>query len=308
MNIRKTFSLLIIVFFFTTSVTGITQGVWPVGPLWADLPELEYIYDSDDTVWFYSTLPDFGMVPRYIVTYEKSTKNMKFHSMGSIRIPKIAPVDYSKSKQLPSYLHIEPHEITLKGAKIFIPNLTLEESERLREWSAYLQRNRRNALSKFTLSNAMQGSFIEVNGVYYFGMKGGIAEGIGHLGGLVVYPSQDEELSVLRSKYLVDCSATDIVRIGDELAIATVYQGEYLNYWTGRYWEDGEERKVGLVLYNVNTGKWRNIPTGDLDIIIREMSLIDGSLWMTTNWGISCYNPDADKIRNWCWDLSLVEK
>jgi hypothetical protein len=57
-----------------------------------------------------------------------------------------------------------------------------------------------------------------------------------------------------------------------------------------------------------HTGKWRNIPTGDLDIIIREMSIIDGSLWMTTNWGISCYDPDADKIRNWCWNLSLVEK
>jgi hypothetical protein len=307
MNIRKIFSLLIIVLLFTISVTGIAQGVWPVGPLWADLPELEYIYDSDDTIWFYSTLPDFGIVPRYIVTYDRSTKSMKFHPMASIRIPKDAPVDLSKSRQLPSYLHIEPYEITLRGVKIFIPNLTLGESERLREWSAYLQRNRRMALSKFTLSNALQGSFIEVNGVYYFGMKGGISEGIGHLGGLVVYRPQDEELSVLRSKYLVDCSATDIVRIGDELAIATVYRGEYF-VGSGLYWEDGEERKVGLVLYNLNMGKWRNIPMGDLDIIIREMSVIDDSLWMTTNWGISCYDPDTDEIKNWVWDLSLVEK
>jgi hypothetical protein len=306
MNIRKTFSLLIIVFLFTISVTEIAQGVWPVGPLWADLPELEYIYDSGDTIWFYSTLPDFGIVPRYIVTYEKSTKSMRFHPMGSIRIPKDAPVDHSKSRQLPSYLHIEPHEITLKGVKIFIPNLTLEESERLREWSAYLQRNRHMAVNEFALSNALQRSFIEVNGVYYFGMKGGISEGIGHLGGLVVYRPQDEELSVLRSKYLVDCSATDIVRIGDELAIATLYRGEYF-IGSGLYWEDGEERKVGLVLHNANTGKWRNIPTGDLDIIIREMSVIDDSLWMTTNWGISCYDHDTEKIRNWCWNLSLVE-
>jgi len=307
MNVRKTSSLLIIVCFFMISVTGIARGAWPVGPLWADLPELKYIYDSDDTIWFYSTLPGYGIVPRYIVTYEKSTKSMKFHPMGSIRIPKNAPVDLSKSKQLPSYLHIEPHEIMLKGVKISIPNLTLEESELLSGWSAYLQRNRHMTVDEFTLSNAMQGSFIEVDGVYYFGMKGGISEGIGHLGGLVVYPSQDEELSVLRSKYLVDCSVTDIVRIGDELGIATLYRGEYF-IGSGLYWEDSEERKVGLVLYNVDTGKWRNIPTGDLDIVIREMSVIDGSLWMTTNWGISCYDPDTDKIRNWAWDLSLVEK
>lgn len=307
MNIGKTFCLMTIVFLFTIGVTGIAQGVWPVGPLWADLPELEYIYDSDDTIWFYSTLSGYGIVPRYIVTHGKSTKSMEFHPMGSIRIPENAPVDLSKSKQLLSYLHIEPHEITLKGVKVFIPDLTLEESERLRKWSAYLQRNRHMAVNEFTLSNAMQGSFIEVDGVYYFGMKGGISEGIGHLGGLVFYRPQDEELSVLRSKYLVDCSVTDIVRIGDELAMATVYQGEYF-IGSGLYWEDGEEREVGLVLYNLDTGKWRNIPMGDLDIIIREMSVIDDSLWVTTNWGISCYDPNADEIRNWIWDLSLVEK
>jgi hypothetical protein len=306
MNIGKIFILVITLCFFMGSVTGIAHGGWP-DPSWADLPKLEYIHDSGDIIWFYSTLEVVGFPPRYIVTYGKSIKSMKFHPMGSIRIPKNAPVDYSKSRKLPTYLHIEPHEITLRGVKISIPNLTLEESERLREWSAYLQRNRHISVNEFTLSNAMQGSFIEVNGVYYFGMKGGIAEGVGHLGGLVVYRPQDEELSVLRSKYLVDCSVTDIVRIGDELAIATVYHGEYF-IGSGLYWEDGEEREVGLVLYNANTGKWRNIPMGDPDIIIREMSVIDDSLWMTTNWGISCYDPDTDEIRNWVWDLSLVEK
>ena len=97
------------------------------------------------------------------------------------------------------------------------------------------------------------------------------------------------------------------MRIGGELAISTVYQGEG-TIGSGLYWEDGRLHKVGLVLYNINTGKWRHIPTENLDIIIREMRVIDDSIWMVTNWGVSHYQPDTDKMRNWCWSLSFVEK
>lgn len=306
MNSRKTSLLLAIVWFITTGVIGVAHGGWP-DPPWADLPRLEYIYDSDDIIWFYSTLEVGGFPPRYVVTYEKHTRNIRFHPISSKEIPKDAPIDFRKSELLPPNLSIEPRDITFKETSIAIPELTLEEAERLREWSAYLQQNRRLPLTKFALSNALQGSFAEVDGVYYFGMKGGITEGIGHLGGLVVYDPFKQKSVILRSKYLVDCSVTGIVRIGNELAVSTLYQGE-ATIGSGLYWGNGKSHKVGLVLYNINTGKWRHIPTENLDIIIREMSVIGGSIWMITNCGISHYQPDIDEMRDWCWSLSLVER
>ena len=138
-------------------------------------------------------------------------------------------------------------------------------------------------------------------------MSGGIEEGFGHFGGLIVYRPPDKECVILRSKYLVSCSVTDIIQIGDELALSTFYQGEY-SLDTGQYLENDKSHKVGLVLYNIDTGKWRNIPIGDLDVIIHKMSVIDNSIWMITNLGISCYQPDVDKMRNWFWSLSLVER
>ncbi len=306
MNSGKIFLLLTTAWFITICVVGVAQGAWP-NPAWADLPELEYIHDSDDMIWFYSALEVGGFPPRYVVTYEKHTRNIRFHPISGKEIPEDAPIDFRKSKQLPSYLLIEPSNVTFKGARAVIPELTQEEAERLREWSAYLQRNRRLPLTKFTLSNALQGSFAEVDGTYYFGMKGGITEGVGHLGGLVVYRPLEQEIAVLRSKYLVDCSITGIVRVGDELAVSTLYQGEG-SIGSGSYWENGKSHNVGLVLYNMNTGKWRHVPTENLDIIIREMSVIDDSIWMTTNCGISHYQPDTGKMRNWCWFLSLEER
>lgn len=309
---EKAFLLSTVLWFITICVVGVAHGGWN-DPPWADLPKLEYIYDSDDTIWFYSTLEVGGFPPRYVVTYEKQTRNISFHPISSKKIPEDAPLGFRKSKQLPSDLHVEPRDhmkprdIIFKGTRIAVPELTLEETKRLREWSACLQDNRRFPLTMLTLSNALQGSFIEVNGTYYCGMEGGIAEAYGHLGGLVVYRPPDEECTILRSKYLVDCSITDIVRIGDELAVSTLLSQEG---WVGpgAYWENGASYKVGLVLYNINTGKWRHIPIEDLDIIIRGMSVIDGSLWMITNYGVSHYQPDTDKMRNWCWSLSLVER
>jgi len=164
-------------------------------------------------------------------------------------------------------------------------------------------------LDKFTLVNALHGSFIEVDGVYYFGMKGGIAEGVGHLDGLAIYRPPEKTFTILRSRYLVDSAVTGIAQIGDELVMSTVYQGEYTGQIaSGLFWENGAEHKVGLVLYNTDTEKWRHIPIDNLDIIIRRMSVIDGQLWMTTNLGISCYQPEENRIRNWCWELSLIEK
>jgi hypothetical protein len=171
----------------------------------------------------------------------------------------------------------------------------MDETERLSKWSSILQRDIRTNLSlaEFTLSNELQGSFAEVNGIYYFGMSGGIEEGIGHWGGLITYSPPEEKCVILRSKYLVDCSVTDIIKIGDELAMSTVCQGEY-SLGHSYYWEKDKSHKVGLVLYNIETGKWRNILIGDLDVIIHKMSVIDGSIWMITNFGISCYQPDVD--------------
>ena len=308
MDSKKFFPLLTIVWLITVSAIGIAHGAWP-DPFWADLPKLEYIYDSDDIIWFYSTLESLGFPPRYVVTYEKSTGSIEFHPVSTKKIPKDAPIDFHKSKQLPTYLEIEPHQVVFRGIEIAIPALTLAEAERLRDGSAYLQRNRRMHLDKFTLDNALQGSFIEVDGVYYFGMKGGIAEGVGHLGGLAVYHPPEMMFTVLRSRYLVDSAVTGITQMGDELVMSTVYQGEFVTVTgPGLYWENGGEHKVGLVLYNTSTGKWRHIPIDNLDIIIRKMSGIDAQLWMTTNLGISCYQLEADKMRNWCWELDLARK
>jgi len=302
-----------------------TYGAWPAEPWWG-LPELEYIYNSGDTIWLYSALEDIGFPPRYVVTYEKSTGNIEFYLANSKEIPKDAPIDFPKPRELSSYLSIKPYEIsfegtkvsikkpsevTFKGTKIAIPKLTSEEIESLGKWSVYLQRNRHIPLSEITLSNELQGSLVETDGVYYFGMKGGISERIGHIGGLVVYRPSEKKSVILRSKYLVDCSVTGILRIDDELAISTVFKGETGNSSSGLYWEDGKPRKVGLVLYNINTGKWRHLSTENANIsgdIIREMEVIDDSIWMITNWGISYYQPKTDKVRSWRWSLSLVEK
>ena len=307
MGSRKNLSILTILCFITICVIGKAYGGWPA-TAWADLPKLEYIYDSGDIIWFYSPLEVGGFPPRYVVTYEKTTRNIEFHSISSKEVPKDAPINFQKSKQLPSYLSIEPNEITFKGTKFAIPELTTDEAERLSEWSDYIQRNLQfDPTIKFTLSNALQGSFLEVNGIYYFGMAGGIEEGIGNFGGLIVYRPPDKECFILRSKYLVGCSVTGIIQIGDELALSTLYHSEEM-IGTGQYWENDKSHKVGLVLYNIDTGKWRNIPIGDLDVIIHKMSLINDSIWMITNFGISCYQPDIDKMRNWFWSLSLVER
>lgn len=306
MDSKKAFLLLTIVCFIAINMNGKAYGGWPAPP-WADLPKLEYIYDSGDVIWFYSPLEVGGFPPRYVVTYEKTTRNIQFHPINNKEIPKDAPI--SKLKYLPSYLSIKPNEINFKGTKIAIPELTMYETERLSKWSSILQRdiNTNRSLAEFTLSNELQGTFAEVNGIYYFGMKGGISEGFGHWGGLITYSPPEEKCVILRSKYLVDCSVTDIIKIGDELAMSTIYQGEY-SLDPGYYWEKDKSHKVGLVLYNISSEKWRNIPIENLDIIIREMSVIDDSIWMITNLGISHYQPDSDKIRNWCWYLSLIEK
>jgi len=304
---RLVISLIFVSIFITT--VFLTYGAWP-GPPWQDLPKLEYIYDSGDTIWFYSTLEIGGFPPRYVVTYEQSTKKMRFYSANSKAIPEDAPIDFHKSKELPSYLDINLSEITFNGNKISIPKLTLDEIERLSKWSVFLQRNRHLPLNRFTLGNAFQGSFAEIDGVYYFGMKGGISEGIGHIGGLVVYSPSENKISILRSKYLVDCSVTGILHVGDELAISTIYSG-VSKISSGLYWENGKSHKVGLVLYNTNTGNWRNLSTENSNIsgnIIREMKIVEDSIWMITNWGISCYQIKKGKILSWYWSLNLVEK
>jgi len=195
--IEITFVLILII------IVPSTYGAWPAEPWWG-LPELEYIYNSGDTIWFYSAPEVSGFPPRYVVTYKKSTKNIRFYPVSSKAIPKDAPIDFHKSKQLPPYLSIKPSEITFKGTKIAIPKLTSEEIERLRKFSFHLRRmSEFNVpLSELTLSNELQGSLIETDGVYYFGMKGGISEGIGHIGGLVVYRPSEKKSVILRSNIL----------------------------------------------------------------------------------------------------------
>ena len=87
---------------------------------------------------------------------------------------------------------------------------------------------------------------------------------------------------MLHSRHLVDSAVTGVTQIGDEFVMSIAYRGESVTR-SGLYWENGREHGVGLVLYNMNTGKWWHIPIGNLGIIIREMSVIDGQLWMTTN-------------------------
>ena len=55
MGNRKNLSILTILCFITICVIGKAYGGWSV-PAWADLPKLEYIYDSGDIIWFYSPL------------------------------------------------------------------------------------------------------------------------------------------------------------------------------------------------------------------------------------------------------------
>jgi len=302
---RKPFLFLTVSFLAVICGIGSAYGGWPA-PSWADLPKLDYIHDASDTIWFYSKLEVGGFPPRYVVTYEKAEKQMVFHPVSSRDIPKHAPLAFEKPQPSQSGPHIESEAVTLEGASVSLPELTPEEKERLGAWSTFVQANRRYPASTYDLSNAFEGSYLEVDGVYYFGMKGGISEGVGQFGGLAVYHTADGRLDVLRSKYLVGCSVTGITRLGDELALSTLHSG--IGVGPGYYWEDGEAHKVGLVLYNSNSGEWRHIPFGDLRVFIRESAVIDGWLWMTTNLGVSCYQPELDSSKHWKWELRLVEQ
>lgn len=300
----------IIIGLITVFTTPSAHGAWPAAP-WQDLPKLEYVYNAADTIWFYSVLEVGGYPPRYVVTYDKHRENMTLHPVSSRPIPKDAPIEFRKSRAVPAYLNINSSEIvdtssaTQGISRITLPKLTLEEKKRLLKWSG----NDR-LLNHLTLNNAFQGSFKEVDGVHYLGMKGGFSEGIGWIGGLVVYRPSEKEITILRSKYLANCSVTGFSQIGDELAMSTVYYGEG-GIGGGGYYEQDKWHPVGLVMYNTRTEEWRNISTENSSLsgdIIFETKVVNDTIWLITNWGITSYQPKTGRLRSWTWSLGLSEK
>jgi hypothetical protein len=304
--------ILTVLCFVAISIVGTVFGGWPE-PAWRVLPKLEFIHDAASTIWFYSSKYDDdrrGFSPLFVVTYSKFDKEVVFQPVIHEGIFKDGMVSfYNKVKPLPSYLHIEPEEIQLWGASIPVPEMAAEDLERMSEWSVYLHSNRHMEPSEFGISNAFSGSFIDIKGLYYFGLQGGMFEGNNHMGGLAVYYPSEEKIEVLRSKYLVGCSVIGIKQIGDELALSTADRslGGIFQGW-GRYWDEGEQHRTGLVLYDMNTKKWRNISFSVPSTFIREMAVIDGQVWMTTNLGISRYDRESDEMNSWNWDIKLKEQ
>ncbi len=302
--------ILTVLYFVAASIVGTAFGGWPE-PAWRVLPKLVFIHETASTIWFYSNKDaDGGFAPLFVVTYSKSDKEVAFQPVLHEEIFKDGMVLFEKIvKPLPSYLHIEPEEIQLWGASIPVPEMTAEDLESLSKWTHVLGSDSRRKLSKWGFNNTFSGSFINIKGLYYLGLEGGSFEGYQHMGGLVVYYPLEEKIEVLRSKYLVGCSIINMKQIGDELALSTANRaiGGVFQSWGG-YWEEGVYHTTGLVLYNPGTGQWRNIPFATPQTFIREMDVIDGQVWMTTNLGISRYDPESNEMNSWNWDLKLTEQ
>jgi len=301
-------SAIAVLFLVTTSSFGTVFGGWPEPP-WRVLPKLEYIHETANTIWFYSKKDEgSGWPPQYVVTYSKPDKELKFQTVIDERVSKDGPISFEmKEESIPSYIQIEPEEIQIRGVNIPVPELILEEAVRLSEWSTYLHDDRYLRSGQLVIENAFEGSFIELQGVYYLGLKGGMIEGGGNLGGLAVYYPLENKLELVRGQYVISCSITDLKQIGDELAVSTVFMG-YTGAEQGRYRDEGAGHGTGLVLYNLSTGQWRNIPFSVPRTFIRKMAVIDGQVWMTTNLGISRYDPMSDEMKSWNWDLKLIEQ
>lgn len=226
---------------------------------------------------------------------------MKFHTVFDERISKDDPISFEmKEKPIPSRLHIEPEEIQLWGASIPVPEMTAGDFERLSDWTYVSGSDSHRKPSEWGFSNAFSEGFVEIEGLYYFGLQGGWFEAYRHMGGLVVCYPLEKKIEVLRSKYLVACSILDIKQIGKELALATADGALRGVLQTGSgYWEEGEYQRTGLVIHNMDTKKWRKIPFSVPQTFIREMAVIDDQVWMTTNLGISRYDPESGEMSSW---------
>ena len=129
--------------------------------------------------------------------------------------------------------------------------------------------------------------------VRWFGLKGGFTGGQGQLGGLVAYDPAKRSFEVRRHYLLVDASVTRLFARGEDLWIGT-----------GRFGERDLEGITGLILYRPARGEWRQFSTRNSRIsgdLVWDIADAPDGLWVTTDRGVSRYDPAAKRWASWYW-------
>ena len=137
------------------------------------------------------------------------------------------------------------------------------------------------------------GPAVVTDDAVWFGLVGGFSGGDGQLGGVAVYDRAHHTFRVLRHKFMVDAAVTRLLVAGDDVWIGT-----------GRYGPIQLEGMRGLVLLRPKRREWRQFSPDNSRIsghLIFDLALDNGTLWATTNQGVSRYDTSRRLWTSWYW-------
>jgi len=139
-----------------------------------------------------------------------------------------------------------------------------------------------------------------LDGVRWFGLKGGFAGAVGQIGGLVGFDPAKGTFRVRRYFGVVEASVTRLCPWNGELWIGTA-----------RFGETAVEGISGLLLYRPAKDQWRQYSTRNSRIagdLIWDIAAAPDGLWIATDGGLSRYDFVKKNFSSYYWHVRKDNK
>lgn len=301
----------------------VIYGAWPAPPE-ADYPKVNNIYMDKESVWFYSDLEVGGFPPRHVIGYKLKENKIVYYPISSKDIPKNAKIafplkgDYSidttiiVSNDIVLKLQgtMREYELYRNDEKVGLPAINVQEAKNLSKNSYFCYINKHldlaEMISRKELYNSFAGAHIIDGDKLYTSLNGSLSEGIGGFGGLVIYDFTNDKLNIVRTKYLVNGTITNIVLENNKLLLTSVYYGEFRNSPV-YYVENGKKKSGNIISYDLDRNQWTNLdPRKDFeDCIIRKLKVTPKYVFLITDKGIGIIYRELKSSKRWDWQINL---